>query len=280
LKNNLSTYFKKKFRLVILNETSLEEKAVFKISTGGIIWRSLLAFFSIFLICFCIIVYSPVKQYIPGKASNLVQKNLISLSIKSDSLERVLSIQSLYLKNFEAILNGDSSVLYYSDDTTGVFTETELSLSVSKEDSLLRQRVEREDLGSLNNNIKKERSFFLFYPPFDGMISDSFNLYNNHFAIDLVAKKGTKIKSISQGTVIVSDWNPESGYVIGVQHENNFISFYKHCSRLLKRVGDFVEMGEHIAIIGNSGELSTGPHLHLELWKGGTPLNPADYISF
>ena len=253
---------------------------MFKLSTGGIIWRSLLAFFSIFLICFCIIVYSPIKQYIPGKASNLVQKNLINLSIKSDSLERVLSIQSLYLKNFDAILNGDSSVLYFSEDTTSVFKETELSLSVSKEDSLLRQRVEREDLGSLNNDIKKERSYFLFYPPFDGMISDSFNLYNNHFAIDLVAKKGTKIKSINRGTVIVSDWNPESGYVIGVQHENNFISFYKHCSRLLKKVGDVVELGEHIAIIGNSGELSTGPHLHLELWKDGTPLNPADYISF
>ena len=113
-----------------------------------------------------------------------------------------------------------------------------------------------------------------------GMISDSFNLSNGHYAIDLVAKAGTKIKSISGGTVIVSDWNPETGHVIGIQHKNNFISFYKHCFRLLKKTGDVVELGEHIAIIGNSGELSTGPHLHLELWQNGVPMNPANFIAF
>jgi murein DD-endopeptidase MepM/ murein hydrolase activator NlpD len=103
---------------------------------------------------------------------------------------------------------------------------------------------------------------------------------NDHYAIDLVAKKGTKIKSILEGTVILSDWNPKTGYVIGIQHPNNFISFYKHCSRLLKQAGDVVTVGEYIAIIGNSGELSTGPHLHLELWKNGVPLNPESYIAF
>ena len=243
---------------------------------------SLILFFvlSFFLFTFCVIVYSPLNQYIPGKSSDTVQNDLIKLSLKSDSIQRALYVSSTYLKNFEAIIRGDSSLINFSQDTTKIFSEKELSLNTSKEDSLLRKKVEREDLGTINQNLKKERAYFLFYSPLDGMISDSFNLSNNHFGVDLVAKKGTKIKAISSGTIIVSDWNPETGYVIGIQHQNNFISFYKHCSRLLKNTGDVVELGEHIAVIGNSGELSTGPHLHLELWQNGTALDPENYISF
>ena len=216
----------------------------------------------------------------PGKSSDLVQTELIKLSLKSDSLERSLYVRSLYLKNIEAIIKGDSSVLNFSQDTSRQIIEKEVVFSISKEDSILREKVEKEDIGSINHNLKKETNYFLFLPPFDGVVSDSFNLLTNHYAVDLVAKRGTKIKAINGGTIIVSDWNPETGYVIGIQHANNFISFYKHCSRLLKKTGDVVELGEYIAIIGNSGELSTGPHLHLELWQNGIPLNPENYISF
>jgi murein DD-endopeptidase MepM/ murein hydrolase activator NlpD len=141
-------------------------------------------------------------------------------------------------------------------------------------------RVEKEDQSSINLNSKIRNEQFLFFPPLEGFISDSFNLQTNHYGIDLVAKTGAKIKSIGEGTVIVSDWNPQTGYVLGIQHSENFISFYKHCSVLLKNVGDIITTGENIAIIGNSGELSSGPHLHLELWKSGTPLDPSLYISF
>ena len=280
MEKKIKSFLKKQFRFVIVNDESLQEKRIAKLSVIKLI--SLILFFvlSFFLFTFCLIVYSPLNQYIPGKSSDTVQNDLIKLSLKSDSLQRALYVSSIYLKNFEAIISGDSSLINFSQDTTKTFSEKELSLNTSKEDSLLRKKVEREDLGTINQNLKKERAYFLFYSPLDGMISDSFNLSNNHFGVDLVAKKGTKIKAISSGTIIVSDWNPETGYVIGIQHQNNFISFYKHCSRLLKSTGDVVELGEHIAIIGNSGELSTGPHLHLELWQNGTALNPENYISF
>lgn len=280
MEKKFKSFLKKQFRFVVINDESLQEKRIAKLSVIKL--TSLILFFvlSFFLFTFCVIVYSPLNQYIPGKSSDIVQDELIKLSLKSDSLQRALYVSSIYLKNFEAIISGDSSLINFSQDTAKIFSEKELSLNTSKEDSLLRKKVEREDLGTINQNLKKERAYFLFYSPFDGMISDSFNLSNNHFGVDLVAKKGTKIKAINSGTIIVSDWNPETGYVIGIQHKNNFISFYKHCSRLLKNTGDVVELGEHIAIIGNSGELSTGPHLHLELWQNGTVLNPENYISF
>ena len=113
-----------------------------------------------------------------------------------------------------------------------------------------------------------------------GYISDTFNFQKKHFAVDLVAKKNSKISSVLAGTVIVSDWSSEVGYFIGIQHKDNYISFYKHNSALLKKVGDYVSAGEQIAVIGNSGEFSTGPHLHFELWHNGSPVNPLDYIKF
>ena len=280
MKKKITEFLKKQFRFVIVDSESLEEKRVISFSRINFYVLSLFFGFCFFILCFVIIIYSPINQFLPGKSSDLVQNQLINLSLKSDSLERALYVRSLYLNNISAIINGDSSILKFSEDTSIISFEKELVFTPSKEDSLLREQVEREDLGSINQNIKKETEYFLFFPPFEGMVSDSFNWSNGHYAIDLVAKAGTKIKSISGGTVIVSDWNPETGHVIGIQHKNNFISFYKHCFRLLKKTGDVVELGEHIAIIGNSGELSTGPHLHLELWQNGVPMNPANFIAF
>ncbi|MFL2568065.1 MAG: M23 family metallopeptidase [Flavobacteriales bacterium] len=204
----------------------------------------------------------------------------MTLALKSDSLASALSISSLYLSNIESIIKGDSINFEYLDDPLNKTDNSEINFFKSKEDSLLRIRVEREDQSSINLNSQRKIKQFLFFPPIEGFISDSFNLKTNHYGIDLVAKTGTKIKSIGEGTVVVSDWNPQTGYVLGIQHSENFISFYKHCSVLLKNVGDIITTGENIAIIGNSGELSSGPHLHFELWKSGVPLDPSLYISF
>jgi murein DD-endopeptidase MepM/ murein hydrolase activator NlpD len=279
-KSNIINFFNKKFRLVVINDETLEEEALLKISRSNIIALTSLVVIFVFIISFLIIVYSPLNEHLPGKSSELVQKELIQLALKSDSLASALSISSLYLSNIESIIKGDSISFERLDDSLNKIDNSEVNFFKSKEDSLLRIRVEKEDQSSINLNSKKRNKQFLFFPPVEGFVSDSFNLQTNHYGIDLVAKSGAKIKSIGEGTVIVSDWNPQTGYVLGIQHSEDFISFYKHCSVLLKSVGDIITTGENIAIIGNSGELSSGPHLHLELWKSGTPLDPSLYISF
>ena len=280
IKNKIVNFFNKTFRLVVINDETLEEEGFLKLSRSNIIVLASVLLISAFAISFCIIVYSPLNKYLPGKSSELVQKELVTLALKSDSLASALSISSLYLSNIESIIKGDSISFEYLDDSLNKIDNSEIVFFKSKEDSLLRIRVEREDQSSINLNSKRKSKQFLFFPPIEGFISDSFNLKTNHYAIDLVAKTGTKIKSIGEGTVVVSDWNPQTGYVLGIQHSENFISFYKHCSVLLKNVGDIITTGENIAIIGNSGELSSGPHLHFELWKSGAPLDPSLYISF
>ena len=279
-KSNIINFFNKKFRLVVINDETLEEEGLLKISRSNIIALTSLVVIFVFIISFLIIVYSPLNKHLPGKSSELVQKELIQLALKSDSLASALSISSLYLSNIESIIKGDSISFEYLDDSLNKIDNSEVNFFKSKEDSLLRIRVEKEDQSSINLNSKTRNKQFLFFPPVEGFVSDSFNLQTNHYGIDLVAKSGAKIKSIGEGTVIVSDWNPQTGYVLGIQHSEDFISFYKHCSVLLKNVGDIITTGENIAISGNSGELSSGPHLHLELWKSGTPLDPSLYISF
>ena len=279
-KNKIVNFFNKKFRLVVINDETLEEEGFLKLSRSNIIILASTLLISAFVISFCIIVYSPLNKHLPGKSSELVQKELVKLTLKSDSLASALSISSLYLSNIESIVKGNSISFEYLDDSLNKIENSEINFFKSKEDSLLRLRVEKEDQSSINLNSQRRTKQFLFFPPIEGIVSDSFNLETNHYGIDLVAKTGARIKSIGEGTVVVSDWNPQTGYVIGIQHSENFISFYKHCSVLLKNVGDVITTGEHIAIIGNSGELSTGPHLHFELWKSGSPLDPSLYISF
>ena len=205
MKKKINDFLKKQFRIVLINDDTLEEEGGIRLSRTQLILY-MFAFVLLFFIgSFFVIVYSPINQHLPGKSSEKVQKELIALSLKSDSLEKALYVRSLYLSNIEAVIKGDTSIFAFSEDTSTFLSQNELSFTVSKEDSKLRARVEREDLGSIDQNINKETTYFLFYPPLEGMISDSFNFSNDHFAVDLVAKKGTKIKAVSGGTVIVSN---------------------------------------------------------------------------
>ena len=170
----------------------------------------------------------------------------------------------------------------HEDSTRNVIVRDE-GLKASKNDSLFRQSIEREgrfDVFSETTDRPLELINIAFYAPLKGIISDSFNLQNDHFGVDVLAPENEAIKASLGGTVVFSDWTSETGYSIAIQHDNNLISFYKHNSVLLKKTGELVKAGDAIAIIGNSGEFSSGPHLHFEMWHKGKAIDPEHHILF
>ncbi len=270
-----------KYRLVILTDNTFEEKLSFRLSLNGIILFVFFLLFFCFLSSFLVLSYSPLKEHIPGRSSSEVQKSLIDLAVRSDSLEKRLKTRAHYLNNIMSIVKGsplaDSLVLEDVFDKKISIDELEKS---SSEDSVLRTEVESIETGTIFEKKSYRSKQPLFLSPISGVITDLYNKKIGHYGIDIVAKENEPIISVLEGSVIISHWTNETGYVIGVQHKDNFISFYKHNSVLLKKVGDFVLAGEQIAIIGNSGQLSSGPHLHFELWHNGEAVNPQEYINF
>ena len=269
-----------KYRFVIMKDSSFEEKLSVRLTRINVIAFVATLVFLCFFSTMLLIAYTPLSEYVPGKSSIEVQKSLIELNIKSDSLEAILANRSIYLENINKIINGEELVSpeNYAEKMN---TQIPVSFEKSKEDSLFRVKVEAEDKSSIHKKYNQVSiNTLMFFTPLSGLISDGYNNKTKHFGIDLVAKEKSRISSVLEGTVIISHWAYETGYVIGVQHKNDYLSFYKHNSVLLKSVGDYVNAGDHIAIIGNSGEFSSGPHLHFELWHKGIPVNPENYISF
>jgi len=281
-KKRFSLFWKKalhKYRFVIMTDDSFEEKISLKLSLltvfsfiGGVV-------FFCFFIAVLLLTTTPLIEYVPGKATAEVQQELVSLTVKSDSLLVVLNSQQSYLQNIRNIISGNDLVSPKIIQSTKN-PISEMSFEASAADSILRLDVESEDVGVIKTSHKNHTDVLVFFPPVKGLITDSFNAKTKHFGVDLVAREKTRISAILEGTVIISNWTHETGYVIGIQHKNNYVSIYKHNSLLLSAVGDFVNVGDPIAIIGNSGELSSGPHLHFELWHQGEPVNPENYILF
>ena len=269
-----------KYRFVIMTDSSFEEKLSLTLSRLNVFAFAGFFVFVCFFSTLLLIAYTPLSEYVPGKSSLEVQKNLIELSLKSDSLEGILLNKAVYLKNINNLISGNELITPIENNNSAAEKEAEIIFKKSKADSLLRISVEAEDNGSIYVKSVSNNNYLNFFTPVSGFISDVYNSKIKHFGVDLVAKDKSRISSVLDGTVIISHWTSETGYVIAIQHKNDYVSLYKHNSLLLKEVGDFVNTGDHIAIIGNSGELSSGPHLHFELWHKGTPVNPEDYISF
>jgi len=269
-----------KYRFVIMTDSSFEEKLSLTLSRLNVFAFAGFFVFVCFFSTLLLIAYTPLSEYVPGKSSLEVQKNLIELSIKSDSLEGILLNKAVYLKNITNLISGNELITPIENNNSAAEKEAEIIFEKSRADSLLRISVEAEDNSSIYVKSVSNNNYLMFFAPVSGLISDVYNRKIKHFGVDLVAKNKSRISSVLDGTVIISHWTSETGYVIAIQHKNDYVSLYKHNSLLLKEVGDFVNTGDHIAVIGNSGELSSGPHLHFELWHKGTPVNPEDYISF
>ncbi|MDA0177932.1 MULTISPECIES: M23 family metallopeptidase [Mesoflavibacter] len=271
-----------KYRLVILNEDTFEERLSLNLNRLNVFVLGTLS--AIFLIAFTtlLIAFTPLKEYIPGYSSTALKKKAIALSFKTDSLQRVIDFNEKYFASIKQVLQGEVSVADFDKDSIieAVRQEaSEVDLSPIKEDSILRDKVDKEDKYSLFETATSKANF-VFFPPVNGVISEPYNVKTKHYAVDIVVEENTPIKAAADGTVIFAEWTAQTGHVIIIEHSFGLISVYKHNASLTKTQGDLVKSGEVIATAGNTGELTTGPHLHFELWSDGYPVNPTNFIDF
>jgi murein DD-endopeptidase MepM/ murein hydrolase activator NlpD len=268
--------------LVIINEDTFEEKITFKLTRlnvfvlGGL-FSILLIVGTIFLIAF-----TPLKEYIPGYSSTKLKKEATQLVYQVDSLQQILQVNNLYIDKIREVLTGEITEVHFDKDSilqTIKLEKDSLSLFPSAADLAFRENIESEDRYSIFNEATKDADI-VFFAPVTGTISDYYNPETKHFAVDIAVEMGTPVKSVADGTVLFAEWTAQTGHVIIVKHTGGFISIYKHNTSLHKEQGDLVKSGEVIASAGDTGELSTGPHLHFELWNEGYPVNPTNYIDF
>lgn len=277
-----------KYRLVIMNGETLEERLTFRLSRLNVfVALGTLTIILIFLTSM-LIAFTPLREYIPGYTDVGLKKKFYELQIKTDSIEKDLEKKQMFIENLKNIISGNVMSQHPNVTVDTVKKYGNIRLKKSKEDSLLRQEIESQGRYNLFRTEAYESRLYpkssigsvLFFVPLKGVVTNEFNPAQAHFGVDVVAKQNEAIKAVLDGTVILSNWTIETGYTIAIQHQENIVSVYKHNSALLKKTGDFVKAGDPVAIIGESGELSSGPHLHFELWNDGNPVNPKDYITF
>ncbi|MDA9550441.1 M23 family metallopeptidase, partial [Flavobacteriaceae bacterium] len=269
-----------KYRLVLLNDSTYEEKTSFKISRLNVFSALFALMFIVVLITSAILFFTPIREYIPGYSSISLQKQANLLSYKTDSLRQIVFLNDQYINSLKKVLTGDLETIEYKQDS--VVYKDAMNIQIiekSKEDSILRQLVDSEDKYNLAN-INKDRDFYLLTSPINGAVSQNYSIADDHLAIDISVDIGTPVKAVSNGRVILSEWTTQTGYVLIIDHGNDLISVYKHNSKLLKSQGEIVKQGEIIALSGNSGVLTSGPHLHFELWSEGFSIDPNTLINF
>ena len=269
-----------KYKLSFLNENSLEEVFALHLSLWSGFWIVLTFTALLVTLTSIVIINTPIRNYLPGYMDSEIRQEMISNALKSDSLEQAVQIQSQYLENMMAILKGESPIAKIPPlDTAMVKAE---SLGKSKNTEQFVRNYEEEERYNLNvlSASTPLPANLLFYRPVQGVVSAKFDSSKKHYGIDISASPKGSVLATMKGTVVFAGFDANSGYTIQIQHANGFVSVYKHNSLLLKKQGDNVSAGEAIAIVGSTGNLSTGPHLHFELWYNGKPVNPEDYIVF
>ena len=270
------------YKVVVSSEDTFEEKLSFKANKINAFIIMLL--YSIILIAFTIsiVFFTQLREMVPGYSSSDLLNRAIYLTKKTDSLEQQIALNNKFYKSIEDVLSGNVDEFVSRNELSidsNLINPDIFTISPNLQDSILRQYVENEDKFNLTNNeLVIENK--MFFSPIKGEITQSFNFNENHFAIDIAADIGTPVKSVLDGKIIFSEWSLETGYVVVIDHGENIISVYKHNSKTLKEQNDFVQAGEVIAYSGNQGNLSSGPHLHFELWKNGTPIDPEPLLNF
>ena len=288
-KKTLSSWLTTGYLLIIRNEENFAEKSTIRFNYARILLISFLLIAFFFGISFYLTTTILASWFDPRHQQMETNQKLVGLSIKVDSMYTEMEKKDIFIENLKMIVSGDTSLLTTESDirASQQAQRTLTSSEIGEEklapiDSIFRRRFEALDLEVIPVSVREDsdlQDIYLFQP-ISGIVSDKFNPGNEHFGTDIVANKDEPVKCVADGTVIFASFTTDSGYVIGVQHRSNLISVYKHNSELLKNVGSFVSAGEIISIIGNTGELTTGPHLHFELWHSGVPVDPEEFVAF
>lgn len=240
---------------------------------------------SIALICiltFCLVAFTPLKRILPGYPSYSTQREVVENAAMVDSLDTRMRIMTLQLTNIRRIIAGQEPFpldsLLAKD---GVERTEETAEAVGHDaDSILRQRIDSIEKYSLRpSGAEPQLEGMLFFPPVKGVVTESYSPAKGHPFIDIAVQNNSSVCAVLDGTVIAAYWSDDTGYCIQIQHSNDLVSIYKHNTKLLKKVGDRVSAGTTISLAGDAGSISTGPHLHFELWHKGEPIDPALYIN-
>jgi murein DD-endopeptidase MepM/ murein hydrolase activator NlpD len=269
---------------VILNDDSFAEKFSLRLSPLGLIILIGSVTIVMTTLVISLVAFTPLREYIPGYGNVDDRIAILKISARADSLENTLSSRDWYMNNLLNVFSGktEGKPAKPTKDSTGKYKS--IDIKPSESDVKLRKEIESNQIRSTSDKVSAYKlnalSNFFFFSPVKGIITSSYNIREEHFGVDIVAKENELIKATLDGTVIFVGFTTEDGYVIQIQHSNNLTSVYKHNSSITKKIGDFVKAGEPIAVIGNTGENSNGSHLHFELWYNGFAINPQDYVVF
>ena len=276
-------FLRKKYRFVLLNDATFGEKFSLRLTPFGIIIALSAVTIVMTSLVISLVAFTPLREYIPGYGDIAERKQILDLNIKADSLEQAVGSRDVYLNTVLKAVEEkvETKTPKPAKDTTGKFAK--VNTQPSSNDIEFRKDYE-ENKGNSNSSLAKLKytglSEAVFFTPVKGIITESFDLTEDHFGVDIVTKQDETIKSTLDGTIIFTGFSASDGNVVQVQHSNNLISIYKHCASFLKVMGDRVKSGEAIAVVGDTGEKSRGPHLHFELWFNGSPINPQEFVAF
>jgi murein DD-endopeptidase MepM/ murein hydrolase activator NlpD len=278
-KGKIKKQSSKNYRLAVVEENSYQEKFALSLSKRNIFLISFSVTFIIILITTLLIFYTPIKEYIPGYDTTKLRIQAVQNLEKLDSIMNSLEKNEQFIQAFSRTINGEEVANQYEDIKIKEVDITDLEVNISIEDSILRKIVEVEDRFNI---IEKKDALIApnLISPASGIISEGFDFSKGHYGVDVVLKERTPIKAVYEGIVLFAEWTLNYGFTVVVFHKNELISTYKHNQSVKVETGDFVQTGEVIALSGNTGEFTSGPHLHFELWDLQGPINPEDLIKF
>jgi murein DD-endopeptidase MepM/ murein hydrolase activator NlpD len=283
-KRGLLARLRSRYRLVLIDDRTFEERFSARLNRLSVLVFAVLGALAFGALITALIVFTPLKRFIPGYSDEQTRINAYRGTLKADSLQAAMAEQRAYVENLRAVLTGELPLDSASLKRPAAPAPGSVELAPGVQDSALRARVDREERYSLVEGggvgERRELASVLFVPPVQGIVTSAFDRAKGHYGIDIVTAPDAAVKSCLSGTVALASWTTDAGHVLAVQHGNGLVSLYKHNRVLLKKAGDRVNSGEALAIVGDTGENSTGPHLHFELWHNGSPVDPAAYMVF